>query len=118
MAILDLGKVRVTWLGAWVSTVNYENLDAVEYDGSTYIALGDINPGLAVPSLLPASWQLLALKGKTVEMNVGTVATIASSSPATVTVTQVDNVATIDFQIPVAVAPQYSVSGTVLTITQ
>lgn len=37
MAILDLGKIKLTWKGAWATGTNYEEEDIVLHNGSTWI---------------------------------------------------------------------------------
>ena len=64
MPTLNLGKVRFALQGTWSSSQAYETYDAVEYQGSTYVALQNSSAG-TVPSAQPTVWQLIAEKGDT-----------------------------------------------------
>lgn len=63
MVTTVLGKVAVTPKGEWSSTVTYEKLDVVSYNGSSYLSVR------TVPAATPLSntnyWLLLAQKGDT-----------------------------------------------------
>lgn len=61
-----LGKVMVTNRGEYNSSTNYEILDIVSYNGSSYISKGNDNTDLPTNS---NSWQLIAQKGDTYEVN-------------------------------------------------
>lgn len=55
---IQIGKVMVTWQGEYDSSKSYTRLDAVMYQGSSYVCLADTS------STPPSdSWQLLAGKG-------------------------------------------------------
>ena len=64
MPTLNLGKVRFALQGTWSSTQAYEVFDAVEYQGSTYVAIQASSAG-TVPSAQASVWQLIAEKGDT-----------------------------------------------------
>lgn len=54
------GVRGLNWRGPWSSGTAYAKDDAVQHDGSSYVASTAIDPGLA-PGVAPA-WQLLAAK--------------------------------------------------------
>lgn len=58
------GVRGLTWRGAWSPTASYAKDDAVQYDGSSYVATSAVDPGL-VPGVAPA-WDLLAAKAGSV----------------------------------------------------
>lgn len=60
MTEIQLGKVMLTPKGEYDSTKTYTRLDAVTYQGSSYVCLADTSD--APPT---ANWQLLADKGAT-----------------------------------------------------
>lgn len=60
MTEIQLGKVMLTFKGEYDSTNSYTRLDAVTYQGSSYVCLSDTSS--APPG---DSWQLLADKGAT-----------------------------------------------------
>jgi hypothetical protein len=55
------GARGLTWKGSWGSGTTYSKDDAVQYNGSSYVASGAAAPGL-VPGTAPV-WELLAQKG-------------------------------------------------------
>lgn len=57
--VQDLGKVMITPKGEYSSSKSYEILDAVSYNGSSYVS--KINDNTSVP--ISDDWQLLAQKG-------------------------------------------------------
>ncbi len=57
--VQDLGKVMITPKGEYNSSKTYEILDAVSYNGSSYVS--KINDNTSVP--ISDDWQLLAQKG-------------------------------------------------------
>lgn len=62
MLVKNLGKVRIDWKGEWSSTSTYELLDAVEYNGSSYIATEDVKDNL--PPTESEYWHIIAKAGK------------------------------------------------------
>lgn len=60
-----LGKVMITNRGEYSSSRNYEILDVVSYNGSSYIS--KINDNATLPT--SNSWQLIAQKGDTYEVS-------------------------------------------------
>lgn len=54
------GVRGLTWRGAWSSGTGYAKDDAVQHDGSSYVATGAVDAGL-VPGVAPV-WSLLAAK--------------------------------------------------------
>ena len=55
------GPRGLSWQGAYSGTSSYVKDDAVQYNGSSYVATGPVTPGL-VPGVAPV-WSLLAQKG-------------------------------------------------------
>lgn len=55
------GPRGLTWKGAYSGTASYVTDDAVQYNGSSYVATGAVSPGL-VPGVAPV-WELMAQKG-------------------------------------------------------
>ena len=55
------GPRGLTWQGAWSGSTTYAKDDAVQYNGSSYVASATASAGL-VPGAAPV-WQLLAQKG-------------------------------------------------------
>ena len=43
MAQIDLGKLKFTWKGTWTTQTAYEKDDVVEFDGSTFVVVNDVN---------------------------------------------------------------------------
>lgn len=54
------GPRGLTWQGTWSSSASYAKDDAVQHDGSSYVAGAAIDAGIAPPN---GAWQLLAAKG-------------------------------------------------------
>jgi hypothetical protein len=57
------GPAGISWQGSWINATAYLERDAVEYNGSTYIAVTNVLPD-AVPGL-NSSWELLTSIGAT-----------------------------------------------------
>lgn len=57
------GNRGMTWMGPWDSMVTYEIDDAVEYEGTTYIAITSNTN--AEPPVSPTDWEVLAERGAT-----------------------------------------------------
>ena len=55
------GPRGLTWRGSWSASTAYVADDAVQYNGSSYVSTGPVDPGL-VPGVAPV-WELLAQKG-------------------------------------------------------
>lgn len=64
-----IGRVIPFYKGEWDSTISYEKLDNVLYNGSTYIALKDVAAGIAPSST--EYWQMIASKGDSVKGDTG-----------------------------------------------
>ena len=64
MAEVKVGRVRIGWQGAWDNATAYNALDAVDYQGSSYVARQDVPAG-TIPGTDPAYWALMAEKGDT-----------------------------------------------------
>lgn len=56
------GGASVNWRGEWAEATLYSKLDAVSYEGSSYIFTSDTNATGAIPGV-DREWQLLAQKG-------------------------------------------------------
>ena len=56
------GGPSINWRGEWAETTKYSKLDAVSYEGSSYIYASDTPPTGAIPGI-DGEWQLLAQKG-------------------------------------------------------
>lgn len=56
------GPRGLTWKGAYSASLAYAKDDAVQYDGSSYVAANPVPSGQPVPGLNP-DWTLLAQKG-------------------------------------------------------
>lgn len=63
--VQELGKVMITPKGEYSLSKSYEILDAVSYNGSSYVS--KINDNTSVPT--SDAWQLLAQKGDTYELS-------------------------------------------------
>lgn len=60
MAQIDLGKLKFTWKGTWTTQTAYEVDDVVEYDGSTFICIADLNASnTSTPKDATASFQYM-----------------------------------------------------------
>lgn len=57
------GGGGLIWRGAWVSGSNYEQNDIVEYLGSSYICVVDVNNSVSNPLADTSNWDVLAQKG-------------------------------------------------------
>lgn len=60
-----IGRVQPRYLGEYNSSLNYEKLDNVLYDGCTYVALKNVPAGQVPGSASSSYWQLIANKGNT-----------------------------------------------------
>ena len=60
MAQIDLGKLKFTWKGTWTTQTAYEKDDVVEYDGSTFVCIADLNAtNTATPKDATASFEYM-----------------------------------------------------------
>jgi hypothetical protein len=76
------GESGINWMGAWAAGTSYAVDDAVEYDGSSYIATSANIRRL--PSRSPASWGTLAAQGSPGQAGTdGTTILNGSSRPPT-----------------------------------
>jgi hypothetical protein len=57
------GDQGITWKGTWASSTSYLVYDAVEYSGSSYIAIQDNTNSNPVAN--PQAWDVIALEGPT-----------------------------------------------------
>ena len=60
-----IGRVQPRYCGEYNSSLNYEKLDNVLYDGCTYVALKNVPAGQVPGSASSSYWQLIASKGDT-----------------------------------------------------
>lgn len=58
-----VGPAGMTWRGTWDSATDYVNDDSVYYEGSSYFAAGDPDPG-EIPGPESAHWNALAIQGQ------------------------------------------------------
>lgn len=56
------GGASINWRGEWAETTKYSKLDAVSYEGSSYIFASDTPATGAIPGI-DGEWQLMAQKG-------------------------------------------------------
>ena len=78
MANVQLGKVGLTPKDLWSSSLEYEKLDIVVYDGESYIAKKDVPIGVSVTTGTEY-WQLFSKKGN--GMSVGKVISVTTTQP-------------------------------------
>ena len=50
MTTMSLGKIMITWKGAYSTSTNYENLDGVSYNGSSYVRYGSAITNGTIPT--------------------------------------------------------------------
>ena len=60
-----IGRVQPRYRGEYDSSLNYEKLDNVLYNGCTYVALKNVPAGQVPGSASSSYWQLIANKGDT-----------------------------------------------------
>lgn len=81
MSALDKDWVGLQWRGEWSAETQYRVRDAVQYQGSSYIAGGSTAPALAeVPGSEGSSWEILAAAGDSDLMNMVTAEANLTSS--------------------------------------
>lgn len=56
------GSAAINWRGEWAEATLYSKLDAVSYEGSSYIFASDTHATGAIPGI-DGEWQLMAQKG-------------------------------------------------------
>lgn len=66
MTTIDLGKVAVVPKGEYDAETQYEVLDAVSYQGSSYLAIED---SLGIVPTNPEYWMILSQKGDPAMIN-------------------------------------------------
>jgi hypothetical protein len=97
-ALLAQAGTSASFKGAWSSAIVYNVGDAVSFNGSSYIAL---TSNLAVqPGSDPTTWALLAQAGTAATVSVGTTATGAPGTAASVTNSGTSSAALLNFTIP------------------
>ena len=60
MAIIDLGKVSITWRGAYDGSTAYTPKDAVVYNNASYICIANTTGNLPTDTTY---WNVMAAKG-------------------------------------------------------
>ena len=120
MAKQILGRVSIIFKGEYNSTTNYEKLDIVSYNGSSYACLKDC---VGVIPTDTTYWQLVAQKGEqgeqgiqgiqgaTPNIQIGTVETLNPTEQATVTQTGTLENPIFNFGIPKGVQGQDGQNG-------
>lgn len=120
MAKQILGRVSIIFKGEYNSTTNYEKLDIVSYNGSSYACLKDC---VGVIPTDTTYWQLVAQKGEqgeqgiqgiqgaTPNIQIGTVATLNPTEQATVTQTGTLENPIFNFGIPKGVQGERGQDG-------
>ena len=82
-----IGRVQPLYRGEYNSSLNYEKLDNVLYDGCTYVALKAVPAGQAPNSASSSYWQLIAEKGNTGGFGTPTASASALAAGQTPTIT-------------------------------
>ena len=120
MAKQILGRVSIVFKGEYNSTTNYEKLDIVSYNGSSYACLKDC---VGVIPTDTTYWQLVAQKGEqgeqgiqgiqgaTPNIQIGTVETLNPTEQATVTQTGTLENPIFNFGIPKGVQGERGEDG-------
>ena len=114
----NLGKVALTPKGAYSSSTQYEKLDVITYNGSSYIVLQSCT-GVTPPN--NTYYQVIASKGDSgadgsaATVNVGTISMLPLGSTPTITNTGTTNAAIINFGIPYSPVADNSVSTAKIT---
>ena len=120
MAKQILGRVSIVFKGEYNSTTNYEKLDIVSYNGSSYACLKDC---VGVIPTDTTYWQLVAesgqqgiqgiqgVQGITPNIQIGTVETLEPTEQATVTQTGTLENPIFNFGIPKGVQGQNGRDG-------
>jgi hypothetical protein len=62
MTTISLGKIMTTWKGVYSAGTDYENLDGVTYNGSSYVRYGAAITNGALPTDT-SKWHLQAAAG-------------------------------------------------------
>lgn len=63
MSTFNLGRILPMFKGTWSSSTNYNQLDIVYYNGSSYVAKNSVTSGGNNPSI-NNNWQIVAMKGE------------------------------------------------------
>lgn len=120
MAKQILGRVSIVFKGEYNSTTNYEKLDIVSYNGSSYDCLKDC---VGVIPTDTTYWQLVAQKGEqgeqgiqgiqgaTPNIQIGTVETLNPTEQATITQTGTLENPIFNFGIPKGVQGERGEDG-------
>jgi len=61
MGVINIGRVRIGWKGAWDNSVPYIAQDAILYQGETYVARINVSAGITPTNT--TYWQKVAQKG-------------------------------------------------------
>lgn len=60
MPTINLGKVRFTWRGAYDNLTAYETNDVINYNGSSYVAVGSVAAESAITPPNDISWEVFS----------------------------------------------------------
>ena len=123
MATMDLGRIRLFWKGTFDETAAYVYLDAVVYNGSSYMcnsATGTIAgeiPGASAKWVLIAAKGEQGVKGDTATVTIGNVATGEAGSEVIVKNVGTENDAILDITIPQGIQGIQGIQGEAATIS-
>ena len=59
----DLGRVRIVWQGSYDNGLQYKFLDAVSYNGSSYVCYSTQLPPIGTLPVSGEYWAILSMKG-------------------------------------------------------
>jgi len=110
----------ITWQGEWSTSTTYTQNEAVQYNGSAYVALQGNSE--IIPTSDTAVWSVMTLKGDTGAvgetgsagtLTVGTVTTGSAGGSVSVLNTGTSTAAVLDFTIPKGVAGNSGATGSI-----
>ena len=110
----------ITWQGEWSTSTTYTQNEAVQYNGSAYVALQGNSE--IIPTSNTAVWSVMTLKGDTGAvgetgsagtLTVGTVTTGSAGGSVSVLNTGTSTAAVLDFTIPKGVAGNSGATGAI-----
>ena len=110
----------ITWQGEWSTATTYTQNEAVQYNGSAYVALQGNSE--IIPTSDTAVWSVMTLKGDTGvagatgssgTLAVGTVTTGSAGGSVSVLNTGTSTAAVLDFTIPKGVAGNSGATGSI-----
>ena len=110
----------ITWQGEWSTSTTYTQNEAVQYNGSAYVALQGNSE--IIPTSDTAVWSVMTLKGdigatgaagSAGTLTVGTVTTGSAGGSVSVLNTGTSTAAVLDFTIPKGVAGNSGATGSI-----